>query len=398
MTKKIAVLALVVFAAAGFAHAFDMEIAVEMKTGVFWDDDPTEESLAYARIHNNYDAGIGQGRLRMDWRFWYNNLGAHVRFEQTTLDRALIWWPIAFAYGNFVDDQLRVSVGRLGPSPWEWGGPLPYTVRSGNIRGTSPSVPIEVPSRTWLGEHRGQLDDQIGIRVELMPAAVPGLNVGFVLNEWDGPWRHNSDIATLRALLMESVLGVAYTNDHFHGRLGLRLDSETDGEVTVIDAQRVVLQEGKDLMYMLDARFLGNIVPWLSTWATGWWSGLGANDDQLHLRNWLYVEYAPVNFIAELRLGVHFTGLDSHVFTVRPSFYYNILPFFRAGMAVHYELNFGASAVIGEPFQFLAVEPQVKFYFGKAYLALVYGFENRHDAAGDLRQRHWINLRTTISF
>ena len=402
MIKKVMVLTFVAFVVAGFAHALvdNMEVSTEVKTGIFWDTMSRPE----ARMHHSDDAGVNQGRFRLGMHFWYENLGIVVRFQQDTWGGTPpVLWDQAFAYGNFLTDQLRVSIGLLGYSPWSWGGGAPRWLW----------FPGEPDGALILDSNRLQLDDQVGIRVEVMPAFLPGLNVGFVINDWDNEMRQPTLVGgalveppavTLGTLLMETVLGVSYTNDHFHGRFSLRLDSDAY-EANVPDITPAIReQEGIQLMYRLEMRFLGNIVEGLSVWANGWWSGLGADHDGLTVgRNWLNVEFAPPQFIAGLGLGAKITAIDSHVFTVLPSFHFNILPFLRAGAAFRYEHNFGTDAGIRwEPVHFIAVEPQVRIHFGRTYLAFVYGFENRFDnnGNGDMSrtQRHWINLRTVVSF
>ena len=287
--------------------------------------------------------------------------------------------------------------------------------------------------RSFLDAHRKRLDDGVGIRTEIMPMAVPGLSFGFTLNQWDNggpPWAPGitGEDVGMTELLMETVLGVAYTNDHFHGRFSFRLDSVADSVFCLYANEQLL--EGMSLMYRLEPRFISNMVPDLRVWLNGWWRGIGAEivnggdetvsvdalmldntNTMMDFRNWLYIEYAPVNFIAELRLGLQLTGLESHVFTIRPSFFYNVLPFLRIGTAFRYEYNFGAYAggafwggelpphpeAFNPAQHFFAVEPQLRIHFGPTYFAFVYGFEGRIDN-GNLTQRHWINLRTTISF
>jgi len=367
MIKKTAAMAIAFFALAGAGHALNMEIGMEMKTGVIWDDGRPVQ----VGIHHNYYAGPALGRMRMDMHLWSGNLGIRLRFQQQTwAEGDNVMFNFAYAYGNFLDEQLRISIGSLSNSPWRAGGPT-----------------------IWQG-----LDHGVGIRAEIMPRIVPGLNFGFTINHWDY-MLYFPDRETLGALMMETLIGVAYTNDHFHARFGWRLDSDAD-----VDNEP---QDGHSLMYRLEPRFLTNLVPGLRVWANGWWRAVGpryVGRDEVRVRdfslmNWLYVEYAQRALLARLRLGAEFSELESNFFFARPSFHYWILPSVRAGMYVYYQHNFGSGATVTDvPFHTLAFQPEVRFQFGPAYLSLVYHFRMVHNAAGERLDRQWINLRAVIAF
>ncbi|MCL2600998.1 MAG: hypothetical protein FWD88_07440 [Treponema sp.] len=365
MTRRITAFAIAVFMSAGLAHAVDLELAGRFETGVFWDSLTNR-----GRMHHNDDSAgsNNRGLFRVDMNLISGNLGMRARLEHNLwAGTRPLQLDFAYGYGSLLDDRVLLSIGLLGSSPWSAGGPT-----------------------IWQ-----RLDRTMGIRTEIMPRAVPGLNFGFVLNDWNG-MQYFGEFGieqrdTLLALLQETVFGVAYTNEHFHGRFSWRLDSDAD-----VDNH---MQEGMEMMYRLEARFLGNIVEHLSVWANGWWAGIGAYDPSMQTyRNWLYIEYTPPAFSAELRVGAQFEGVRSHLLTIRPSFYYNILPSLHIGAAVRYVHNFGEEARITS-FHTLEFEPEIRFRFGdQSYIALVYGLVHNHNIAGDLSRRHWINLRTTIAF
>jgi hypothetical protein len=370
MGKQTVVLALFVCFAAGFVQAVDLEISGEMKTGLYWEriEEEGQDIKEEAKIHNNDDAGTNEGRFRMNMHLLEDNIGMKVRFQQTVwTGTAYNQWAFAFAYANLLEEQIKVTVGMLGESPWSAGGP-----------------------DIWQ-----ELDNQIGMRTEIKPGVLPGLNIGFVLNNWN-QMVYFEDQKTLVDILSESVLGIAYTNDYVHARFSWRLDGEAD----VYNQQ----QEGMAMMYRLEARLLGLYVPDLSIFANGYWQGIGAEaDDQKNYKNYLYVDYTPDAFSAELRFGLDFTGTKSHLFNAGAGFYYNILPYLSAGAAVKYNLNFGeGKALENVPFRYLRLEPQVKFSMGNFYVALVYCFDNEYfqRALQDpgMRTRHWINLRTVLTF
>jgi hypothetical protein len=444
-TTAFASVLIFVFFGAGFIYADEadpirMEVATEMKTGLFWDSRGWTDLTARVRIHHNEDAGTERGRLRLDMRFIYGNLGLRTRFTQDmTQGAGSVIWEYAYAYGSFLDDQMMVTIGRLGESPWEWGASAPRWIW------------VPHTHELAMGIHRTRLDDVFGIRIEARPAFVPGLSIGFTLNQWDHggpPWAPevSAEDVDIQNLLEETVFGIAYTNHAFHGRLSLRLDSDVDAAICRFNNNRRV-PDGMSLMYRLEPRFISNAVPGLSVWAHGWFSGLGAEgidtdriyrvsgsdptnpefiewhghrNTMLHLRNWLYIDFTQPAFSATLRLGAHLTDMDSHVFLLRPSIFVNLLDNLQVGLTLGYEYNFGELAgqaalwpdrlpfenphfeAFNPAIHYIAAEPQVRLSFGRSYLAFIYGFENRFDDFGgdDLEwtQRHWWNLRFVIAF
>ena len=366
MTKKLLVLAFVVLGAAGILHAQTLDISGEMKTGLYWEriTVPGEEVWERARMHNDDDAGVNEGRFRMNMHLVKDNIGMKVRFQQTTwTTTAPNQWDFAFAYGNFIEDQLRVVIGKLGESPWSAGGP-----------------------DIWQ-----ELDNQIGIRTEIKPHGVPGLDVGFVLNGYN-----NSIYAqkkqTLVDILRETVVGIAYTNDYFHGRFCYRFDGEAD--TASADAQ-----DGMELMYRLEERVLWNYVYGLAIWANGWWKGIGTDDKNIvNNQNWLYAQWAPPEFTSQLRLGFQ-TGVQHQEIDTRLSFYYNIFSWLSAGLSGTFRVDFGDSKVKDVPYKNWNVEPQVKVSFGpNAYIALVYSFENEPVSPDEDKRTQKLNLRTVYTF
>jgi len=378
MTKKIVTLIFAIFVTASFVYAVDLTIATEVRTGVLWDSAGTPG----ARMHHN-DYGGNEARFRMDMHIAVENLGLRARFEQSQWAEGIggpqpAQFAWVYAYGNFINDQLRVSAGQLSDSPWRAGG---HTF--------------------WQG-----LDHLVGIRTEIMPEAVPGLNFGFTLNTWNLSIYFQEE-QTLKNILLETVLGVAYTNRHVHARFGWRLDSDAD----VYNDH----QEGMQMMYRLEPRFLTNLVPHFNAWMTGWWIGIGPSfrgydeegnpkpyiiPDRRSYRNWLYLEYSPPGFLAELRIGAAFGGHSSHIATIRPGLFYHVLPFLRVGGHVHYEFGFGDDAPVRglSQFRILSVEPQLRVSFGPADVTLVYAFHSRHEIGGDRRDGQWVNLRFHVAF
>jgi len=403
MTKKMAVSAFavlmaifLVFPVSLAAETPQLEISAEMKTGLIWD----EARSPIIGLHHNDYAGASVGRFRLGMHFRLGGFGIITRLEQAEWDQVIIdldgtrrpnprdhiTWDFAYAYGNLINDQLRISIGQLSNSPW----------RAGTGGDT-----------IWQG-----LDHQLGIRTEIMPNAVPGLNFGFTLNNWNQMRYWPESRENLVGLLLETVFGVAYTNRHVHARFSWRLDSAAD----VYNHQ----QEGHSMMFRLEPRIITTLVPDLRVWLNGWWLGIGPReiqrgagyvmpdgdpmdprvpDDQRVYRNWLYIAYTPGPFVAGLRTGVVLTGVDSHHLHLEPSFHYWVLSSLRVGAAVYMRQNFGdAATVTGVPFRFLHIEPEVRFQAGPVQISLVYRYEMEHNAARDLLTNQWINLRFVVEF
>jgi len=367
MQKKMFIIIPVMLCAAGFVCAQTLDISGEMKTGLYWErvetPDKTEE---IARIHNNDDAGPNEGRFRMNLHLKKDTIGMKVRFEQTAWSSSSPnQWAFAFAYGDFISEQLRIVAGKLGESPWSAGGP-----------------------DIWQ-----ELDNQIGVRTEIKPNLAPGLNVGFVLNTWNNAV-YNLDKRTLGDILMETVFGVSYTHDYFLVRFAYRLDGEADV---------YTVQEGMELMYRLEERALRKLVPGLSVWANGWWRGIGTEKEDPDLvtriyTNWFYAQWAPDDFTAQLRLGYH-AGVKYDELHTRLSFYYNIFSWLSAGLAFNFRVDVGEASVKDVPYRLWNIEPQVKATFAPGtYVAFVYMFENEPISAVKNKQTHKINLRTVFTF
>jgi hypothetical protein len=371
MLKKLLILVLAALWTTAFAFAQTLEISGEMKTGLYWErvDVPGEEVWERARMHNSDDAGGNEGRFRMNLHLvredlGTNTLGMKVRFQQTAWSATQPnQWAFAFAYGKFFDENLKVVIGKLGESPWAAGGP-----------------------DIWQ-----ELDNQIGIRTEVTPQAVPGLNVGFVLNGWNNS-NYNLTENTLVDILKETVFGIAYTHEFFHVRFAYRLDGESD--VWAADAQ-----EGMEMMYRLEERILRNYVEGFSIWANGWWKGIGTdNPDTVSYLNWLYVDWSPEAFSAQLRFGYH-TGVQRQEIHTRLSFYYNILPWLSAGVAGNFRVDFGDAEIKDVAYKLWNIEPQVRMTFGPStYIALVYSFENEPLSPDVNKRTQKMNLRTVYTF
>jgi len=348
--------------------AQDFSFSGEMKTGFYWERSQEEdnEPREYVKLHNNDDAGGQQGRFRLNMQFNRGNVGAKVRFELsswTTSDNRAIW-PYAFVYGNFWDEQIKVSAGKMGDSPWGAGGP----------------------------ERWDELDTIIGIRTEYMPKFLPGLNVGFVLNNFNEGVMTAADKIQFGDIIQETVLGVSYAHEYFAFRFAFRGDSELDSDPNRID-------EGSRLLYRVEERALGKLLQGAQIWANGYFEGLGTPQRGALYYNWLYLQYAPETFTAQIRLGLDSGSEKGSVIHVRPSFYYNLfgnLLSVGASFSFCYNLDSYTNA---PPYVYWRIQPQVRANLGNAYIALVYQYEDAYRSTKDTNiKTNWINLRLVYTF
>jgi hypothetical protein len=374
--KKFFTALVILIAAVGVLAAQEFKVSGEIKTGFFWYDrwigDHDHQGEGY--VHNSEDddeeqrlfnkTAKNQGRFRMNLWLDNGNTGMKVRFEQSEWnDTSMPKWSYAFAYGNFLNDQLKISIGRLGDSPWGTGGP-----------------------EMWK-----ELDTRIGIRTEILPAIVPGLNFGFVLNDMsDQQSYYYQEPQTIVDVFKESVLGLAYSHDYFGLRMAYRLDSEFDEDM------------GDKFIYRIEERALQNVLPGFQIWANGSWEGLRNEDEKaLWLINWLYIQYAPELFTAQLRLGYDAFSRRS-VFYARPSLYFNLLDnFLNAGASFEFAQDFGEGKYYKDsPYLRMVVEPQIRVNFSSAYVALVYQYRNEYHTIGidEVYKIHAVNLRVVYTF
>ena len=378
---------------AGSQHVFGTEqekkgteliFSGEMKTGIYWErvqyenrDYITEDEEKVVIGNNDGDSGFpGEGRFRLNMHLVNHdlNMGVKLRYQQTDFTSPTISMEFAFAYANLFNDQIRISIGKLGESPWSAGGP-----------------------DIWQ-----EIDNHVGIRTEFIPSFLPGLNFGFVLNDYGGPageTLYYYDRDDIWDLLSESVLGIAYTNKYFHGRFSWRFDGIAD---IYNDYQM-----GMEMMYRLEERILRNYVNGLEIWMNGWWKGIGPDDrvikdEVMNYRNIMYIKYAPSFLNSELRLWMDF--LPSRImFKPRLAVYYNIFSWLYAGAAVNMDYEMGERKTLeGVPYQLLGIEPQIRFSFDNGYVALVYNYEWNYvrEATPDpvLKETQKLNLRLVLNF
>jgi hypothetical protein len=272
-------------------------------------------------------------------------------------------WSYAFAYGYFLDNQIKISGGKLGDSPWGAGGP----------------------------ERWDELDTKVGIRTEIIPNIIPGLNFGFVLNDYNEGTGISQVDESIVEVLKESVLGVAYSHEYFGLRFAYRLDSERDTNADRLD-------EGALMLYRVEERVLNNYLPGFQFWANGYFQGI-QSENGLVYNNWLYFQYAPDILTAQLRLGLDAADSNRQLIHIRPSVYFNFFDkLVSAGFAFSYCQDYGTKISDDSPYLYWRIEPQIKLNLANTYIALVYRYNNEYSSQDVLTQTHWVNVRLVYTF
>jgi hypothetical protein len=393
----------VLAAAVGAAGAFaqegtspEIKFGGEVKTGVYWEQIQTVGNNPFSQtaLHNMDDAGGtgDQGRFRLN--IDYDNgkgFGIRMRINQQNFKEDIPKFPYAFGYGNFFNDQMTVAIGKLGGSPWGTGGP-----------------------EMWKELETGNGG---GMRIEWKPSFIPEnfgkLHLGFVLNYYNGVREAAGDAVeqqTLLDILSESVIGVSYTHDLFMVRAAYRLDGPVDvRDRTFGDLMQEGDLEGGEMVYRVEERFFRTLLPGFSVWALGYIEGVGATFDDAKLaQNWLFVEYHPDLFTAQLRVGYDVVTSRSR-FHVKPSFYMHLFDnLLTVGASFWYGQDFGSGKIWeGSPFEFIELEPKIQLNFSSSYIAFVYNWrqeyvpESSAPARGNddpIKQTQRMNLRFCIYY
>jgi len=393
MNKFIIVL-ITVFLASGSAFPLDIELTGEIKTGLFFEEREHDgTTYSHARIHNNDgDSGSSEGRLRIGFNLQMEDFGIRTRFDQHNFSRGTsvndrnitkVVIDYAYAYGYLFDRQFKISAGLLGESPWGSGGPeifreLEYTVNN---------------------------DPITGLRFEWMPNFLPGLNLGFVFNRDDdsmpaGAKEYFGD------MFMESVVGIAYEHDFFALSFAYRFDRDVDSPAAVVT--------GSKLVYRVEERILGKLLPGMSISANGYGEGLNAEGRKGSgrstpgfLQNWLYIHYDPDFCSAGINAGYR-DGfiLNEQKFEFNPFFYYKLFGLFSVGLMAGIEIGFNNGKSFDDIFyNFWFIEPQVNINISSNfYAALLYRYTEGSYETENAKFRnkdqttHWFNLRLCYTF
>jgi hypothetical protein len=433
MKRNVAVL-LAALVAAGTLCAQEVTLSGELKTGFYMEQEKKGDNDPVAKggmANNDGDSGRGEGRVRLNFSSTYGNMGLRVRFQIEPVGTGpfLPTWSFAYAYGNLFDDQLKISAGLLGESPWGSGGPKLWSEPE-TREYLSKTIISEEPYTTFEG--------LMGIRFEYKPFFAPGLNVGFVLNQADLV-AVDINKQTFGDVLGESVVGVAYEHDYFAVRVGYRFDSKADNYDSVDDSGKK-LNEGSRLNYRLEERILGNYIDGMQIWLNGYYYGIGC--DQIternrapdgvtwltktrsageYLLNWLHWVWDADNFIAQLYAGYgmyksYNNSNFNSIVTKRqeyqsleflPGFYYKFLGNrLQAGVGGGFGMEFGAGKTYkSSSYQYFRIEPQLKLVMSNnAYVSAVYDYTQKYVWSDEVEQRgeqsvkHSVNIRAVYTF
>jgi hypothetical protein len=347
------------------------------------------------RFNLNYTKGIFQFRTRFELRnsvLWGGDGHADQSFS-TEVNRFV---KHAFGAANFFDDQLRISLGKIGDTTFENAG-----------------------DELWVNP-----EFITGARFEFKPAAVKGLNLGL----WIPAVTEGSASAFLKAedYFQELGFGLRYDDGkNIDARLAFRLDSDGDGETAEFkdltdpadSSKKVTLKLANDygakFIYRVVPKVIGTAVPGLSIWANGLIEGIkmndGVPDSRFATAHWLYVKYAQENLTgAALRLGLdtwsererygtsgaytyitHDLGSDASgnryapasgdsynklaAFHIKPVFTYKVFPWMEAGlwleaiMVLSYQDGSQVGGKDPAAFDKLTVEPSINFDLGSGF-------------------------------
>jgi hypothetical protein len=434
--KRIVVGLFIALVAAGGLFAQEVTLSGELKTGFYIQQEKigNNDPVASGGMTNNDgDSGAGQARMRLDFHSLYGNMGLKVRFQiepGTTAEGPFSpTWAFAYAYGNLFDNQLTISAGLLGESPWGTGGPRlnsePESREYRSVNGLS-------------GEPYISSEGLIGIRFEYKPSFIEGLNIGFVLNQPDQVVI-DTQKQEIFDMLMESVVGAAYENDYFAVRVGYRFDSDADMY------NGSYLNEGSRLTYRLEEKVLDNVAEGMKIWLNGEYYGIGCEQQTIEFRNeetgdiiskktgvgeyiinWLYWLWDTDNFIAKLDVGLGIYKAYNNEFfkpiserqeymsmEFLPGFYFKFFDnLLQAGLGLGFGMEFGPGKTYkNSSYQYYSIEPQLRLNMGNnAYVATVYNYTNKYAwwregaevpegvKEGDKSGKHSLNIRAVYSF
>jgi hypothetical protein len=374
-----------------FVFAQEIKMSGEAKTGIYYrkTEQAGADPYAYVSMHNADDAGgandktANPGRFRLNIEYDNGNsvgMKTRINWENWGPNNSTSppTWSYAFAYGNYFDNQLSLSVGKLGGSPWGTGGP-----------------------EMWK-----ELEDGVGgMRTEFKPAFVPGqLNVGFVFNTFNSDRDQGFDAdkpVSLLNIMRESVIGVSYTHDMFLIRMAYRFDDEMDAQ----QDNKLTGSKEDEFIYRVEERVIQNYLPGFQIWALGHFFAF-ASEEIRWLRNWLFVQYAPDLFTAQIRFGYDKIINRSEVY-VKPSFYLNLLEkMISVGAAFQYAQDFGDGKVNEDaPYHTMEIEPKLQINLPSSYIAFAYNWKQEYinpnlvpEGKEPIKRTQWMNLRYCIYF
>ena len=382
--------------AAAPVSALEIEVFGELKTGLFYEQtEKGGETYEQVRLHNNDgDSGIDEGRLRFGIGIKQDNFGMRTRFIQSSFKPPVIqqdtgtvkmgdviWVEFAYAYGSVLNDQLKISAGLLGESPWTSGGP--EINRELEMNGNNPLM---------------------GIRTEFKPtflSFLTGLNIGFVINMDNDP----TDVGSpekFADLIRDSVVGITWDNEYFLANFAYRFSRPT--------FSAAAQQGGEQFIYRAEERLLGRLVPGLQLSVNGYRQGIGGTEGRavvISFVNWFYARYDNDFLTAGFDARYEDTLVNDQQFLeLRPMFFYkflNNLISVGARGGIEFGFNRGRELPNDSIYNFWYVEPQVRLNINSnLYVAAVYrytaGLYRTLRSYDPDQVTHWVNLRLAYSF
>ncbi|GBU27550.1 hypothetical protein R84B8_01084 [Treponema sp. R8-4-B8] len=391
MKKTVTALLLSLIAASSAFAVEDIQITGEIKTGFLFEKrDEGGETTSYARINNNDgDAGASEGRIRIGIAFELKNIGIRTKFYQDNFRRGTgsndpnllkLRTEFAYGYGGTFNNQLKISAGLLGESPWGTGGPDLYQELE-----YSGGAPI------------------MGIRVEWKPLGIlRGLNLGFVLNRSDEgvPWDAKEQFGDL---FKESIVGIAWEHKYFAFRFAYRFDRDVKSDAVFVTGEKFV--------YRVEERVLWQLLPGMQIWANGYCEGINSENRGSgygppgYIQNWFYAHYDSRYFNVGIDAGYrdNFVKKTGQVLEIRPSFYYKFINnYLVAGVMGGLVMGFNGSESYPDVFyNNWYLEPQVKVNFhNNFYIAFVYRYTSNAYQTLDNNDYYtqWFNMRLCYTF
>ena len=356
-----------------FVFSVDFEFSGEIKTG-FYTEQIKDQSSTRSKsvIHNNDgDSGEKEARIRLNFSMEYKNIGMRTRYTQITFRPYDIFQTeFVYAYADIFSNQLKVSAGMLGESPWGTKGP-----------------------DLWV-----DVDNLLGIRFEWTPNFLPGLNLGFVVNRYNATGQQIASMymQNFYDLLMDSVLGIAYDTDYFAFNFAYRFDSDADWAFNG--------NEGAAFVYRAEEKLLRRFIPGFQIWLNGHYFGIGSVENEREFfENWAYIFYYHANFTANLNVK-HYYNVKQNGQTVlyKPTFLYKLFDnFLNIGLGLGLETGYGTGRNYSDSvINYWYLEPQVRVNLNSnAYLAILYNFTDKFENIdGDKSATHWLNIRLCYNF
>jgi hypothetical protein len=234
MKKGLVVLLILAMTGATFAQ--EVTFSGQVEAGLLFEKQG-DDDLTVRPYNSDSDNTL---RADLTAKVTNDNYGAQLRIRS---DNGGIGLHHAFVWGEFLNDIIKVSGGKIRGSVWGTDGGKSYG-----------------------------LDGVDGVRFEFKPVA--GLDFGFALDA--GAVAQANGVLTINQFFQETVLGVKYSSDLFNAVLAYKLDSDADDDDLSTDPTGVDDKEAK-LVFGLNIK----AVPALTAIVEGQLTHLGFDDSAI---------------------------------------------------------------------------------------------------------------------